>query len=59
MDKANRILKSNFPRGTKVKIKSFGSNGDRLLVKIFRVNDEIEMIELLNSVNSLEKNCVN
>ena len=58
MDKAKEILKVNFPRGTKVKIKSYGSNGDRLLAKIFKVNDETEMTELLNTVNSLDKNCV-
>ena len=58
-DKATEILKRNFPRGTKVKIKLFGSEDKRLLAKIFRVDDETEMTELLNTFNSLEKNCNN
>ena len=57
--KATEILKRNFPRGTKVKIKPYGSNGDRLLAKIFRVDDETEMTELINTFNSSEKNCIN
>ena len=57
--KATEILKRNFPRGTKVKIKPFGSNNNnRLLAKIFRVDDETEMTELLNTFNSSEKNCI-
>ena len=58
-DKAIEILKSNFPRGTKVKIKPYGSNGSRLLAKISRVDDETEMTELLNSFESSERNCLN
>ena len=58
-ENATKILKRNFPRGTKVKIKPYGSNGDRLLAKIFRVDDNTEMTELLNSFNSSEKNCMN
>ena len=57
--KATEILKRNFPRGTKVKIKPYGSNGNRLLAKVFRVDDNTEMTELLNTFNSLEKNCIN
>ena len=57
-EKATEILKRNFPRGTKVKIKPFGSNGKKLLAKIFRVDDKVEMSELLNSFNSLEGNCI-
>tara|TARA_B100000963_G_scaffold113464_1_gene98794 strand:+ start:721 stop:1101 length:381 start_codon:yes stop_codon:yes gene_type:complete len=58
-EKATEILKKNFPRGTKVKIKPYGSNGKRLLAKIFRVDDQTEMTELLNSFDSSEKNCIN
>ena len=57
--KATEILKKNFPRGTKVKIKPYGSNGNRLLAKIFRLDDETEMTELLNNFYSSEKNCKN
>ena len=54
---AIEILKRNFPRGTKVKIKPYGFNNNRLLAKIFRVNDKVEMTELLNTYNSLDNNC--
>tara|TARA_B100000212_G_scaffold6114_1_gene4578 strand:+ start:229 stop:609 length:381 start_codon:yes stop_codon:yes gene_type:complete len=57
--KAMEILKRNFPRGTKVKIKPYGSNGNRLLAKIFRVDDETEMTQLLNTYNTSENNCNN
>ena len=56
-EQAIEILKRNFPRGTKVKIKPYGSNDNRLFAKIFRVNDKVEMTELLNTFNSSEKNC--
>ena len=58
-EKVNEILKENFPRGTKVKIKPYGYNKNRLLAKISRVDDETEMTQLLNSFNSSEKNCIN
>ena len=58
-DNATKILKRNFPRGTKVKIKPYGSNGNRLLAKIFRVDDDTEMTELLNTFNSSKGNCMN
>ena len=58
-ENATKILKRNFPRGTKVKIKPYGSNGSRLLAKIFRVDDETEMTELLNNFNLSKENCVN
>ena len=58
-EKATEILKRNFPRGTKVKIKPFGYNENKLIAKIFRVDDETEMTELLNTFNSSEKNCIN
>ena len=56
---ATEILKENCPRGTKVKIKPYGSNGNRILAKIFRVDDETEMTALLNTYNSKDKNCMN
>jgi len=58
-EKAIEILKRNFPRGTKVKIKPYGSNGERILAKIFRVDDQTEMTALLNTFNSTDKNCIN
>ena len=56
---ATEILRRNFPRGTKVKIKPYGSDGNRLLAKIFRVDDETEMTQLLNDFYPSEKNCMN
>ena len=58
-ENAKKILKRNFPRGTKVKIKPYGSNGSRLLAKIFRVDDDTEMTELLKTYNSSKGNCLN
>ena len=57
-EKAIEILKRNFPRGTKVKIKPYGSNGNRILAKILRVDDETEMTALLNTFNSKDKSCM-
>ena len=58
-ENATKILKINFPRGTKVKIKPYGFNGSRLMAKIFRVDDETEMTELLNAYNTSKENCMN
>ena len=58
-EKAIGILKRNFPRGTKVKIKPYGSDGNKLFAKVFRVDDETEMTQLLNTFDSSEKNCMN
>ena len=58
-EKATEILKRNFPRGIKVKIKPYGSNGNRILAKVFRVDDQTEMTALLNTYNSKDKNCMN
>ena len=58
-ENATKILKRNFPRGTKVKIKPYGSNDKRLLAKIYRIDDEIEMTELLENINASDKNCPN
>ena len=56
-EKAIEILKSKFPRGTKVKIKPYGSIGNKLFAKIFRVDDDTEMTELLNTFKTSEKKC--
>ena len=58
-ENATNILKRNFPRGTKIKIKPYGYDGNRLLAKIFRVDDDTEMTELLNTHNLLKGNCIN
>ena len=58
-ENATKILKRNFPRGTKVKIKPYGSNDSRLFAKIFRVDDDTEMTDLLKTYNSSKGNCLN
>ena len=58
-ENATKILKRNFPRGTKVKIKPYGFNDSRLLAKIFRVDNDTEMTELLKTYNSSKGNCLN
>tara|TARA_B100000900_G_C20470400_1_gene671125 strand:+ start:117 stop:524 length:408 start_codon:yes stop_codon:yes gene_type:complete len=57
--KATELLKKNFPRGTKVKIKPYGKQGDNLLAKVYNLNNNIEMTELLNSKNLTSENCLN
>ena len=45
--KATNILKSEFPRGSKVKIKPFGFKENVLLAKVFNIKGTKEMTELL------------
>jgi len=44
---AINLLKSEFPRGSKVKIKPFGFKEDLLLAKVFNVKGTKEMTKLL------------
>ena len=44
---ATNLLKSEFPRGSKVKIKPFGSKENVLLAKVFNIKSNMEMTELL------------
>jgi len=44
---AINLLKSEFPRGSKVKIKPFGSRDNVLLAKVFNIKSNKEMTELL------------
>ena len=44
---ATNLLKSEFPRGSKVKIKPFGFNQIVLLAKVFNIKGTKEMTELL------------
>ena len=57
--KALELLKSNFPRGTKVKIKPYGKDGNNLLAKVYKVSDDKEMTNLLNSNYLSDENCIN
>ena len=56
---ATTLLKKEFPRGSKVKIKPFGFKENVLLAKVFKIKDNIEMTELLASENLNGKNCPN
>ena len=53
------LLKKNFPRGTKVKLKFFGKNNDNFLAKVYSLNNEREMTNLLFSNNLSSKSCEN
>ena len=44
---ATNLLKSEFPRGSKVKIKPFSFNDNVLLAKVFNIKGNKEMTELL------------
>ena len=44
---ATNLLKSEFPRGSKVKIKPFGYKENVLLAKVFNIKNNKEMTELL------------
>ena len=56
---AINILKSEFPRGSKIKIKPIGYNENVLLAKVFNINGTNEMTELLVAKNLTRKNCPN
>ena len=45
--KATNLLKREFPRGSKVKIKPFGFKENVLLAKVFSIKSNKEMTELL------------
>ena len=44
---AINLLKNEFPRGSKVKIKPFGSKENVLLAKVFNIKSNKDMTELL------------
>ena len=44
---ATNLLKSEFPRGSKVKIKPFGFKENVLLAKVFNIKGTKEMTEIL------------
>jgi len=55
--KATNILKSEFPRGSKVKIKPFGFKENVLLAKVFNIKGSKEMTELLVANNLSSEIC--
>ena len=56
---ATNLLKSEFPRGTKVKIKPFGFKENILLAKVFNIKTTKEMTELLVAKDLTKENCPN
>ena len=56
---AINLLKSEFPRGSKVKIKPFGFNENLLLAKVFNIKGNKEMTELLVAKDLTGENCPN
>ena len=57
--KAINLLKSEFPRGSKVKIKPFGFKENILLAKVFNIKGTKEMTELLVAQDLVRENCPN
>ena len=51
------LLKKEFPRGTKVKIKPMGFKGNILVAKVFNISETKEMSELLNSKDLNKETC--
>ena len=56
---ASNLLKSEFPRGSKVKIKPFGFKENLLLAKVFNIKGNKEMTELLVAKDFTRENCPN
>ena len=56
---ATNILKSEFPRGSKVKIKPFGFKENVLLAKVFDIKGSKEMTDLLVAKDLIRENCQN
>ncbi|MDA9707529.1 hypothetical protein N9U98_01405 [Prochlorococcus sp. AH-736-K21] len=54
---ATNLLKSVFPRGSKVKIKPFGFKENVLLAKVFNIKGTKEMTELLVAKNLSNEIC--
>ena len=54
---ATNLLKSEFPRGSKVKIKPFGYEENVLLAKVFNIKSTKEMTELLVAKNLTGEIC--
>ena len=54
---ATNLLKSEFPSGSKVKIKPFGFKDNLLLAKVFNIKGTKEMTELLVSKDLTREIC--
>ena len=56
---ATNLLKTEFPRGSKVKIKPFGFKENVLLAKVFNIKSNLEMTQLLVAKDLTRENCSN
>ncbi len=56
---ATNLLNSEFPRGSKVKIKPFGFKENVLLAKVYNISGTKEMTELLVAKDLTRDNCPN
>ena len=56
---ALNLLKKEFPRGSKVKIKPIGFKENILIAKVFDINETKEMSDLLIAKNLSKKTCQN
>ena len=56
---AINLLKREFPRGSKVKIKPMGFKENTLVARVFNISETKEMSELLNAKNLTKETCKN
>ena len=56
---AANLLKREFPRGSKVKIKPFGFKENVLLAKVFNIKGTKEMTDLMFDRDLIRENCQN
>ena len=56
---AVNLLKREFPRGSKVKIKPMGFNENILVARVFNISETKEMSELLNAKDLTKETCSN
>ena len=56
---AINLLKKEFPRGSRIKIKPIVFKEDILFAKVFNINETKEMTDLLISKNLTKENCQN
>ena len=56
---AINLLKKEFPRGSKVKIKPMGFKDNILIARVFDIGETKEMSELLNAKDLTKETCSN
>ena len=58
-DIAINLLKREFPRGSKVKIKPMGFEENKLVARVFNISETKEMSDLLNAKDLTKESCRN